>query len=515
MKYICNISGEEKEISVTELELRKKLDLLNPNISPKYIFRELGAFWHHFALHQRKSDFSGKLIISPFSEKCPYPVWDKTEWIENSNPPIFNFDNLKDFWSQIWDLFRRCPIPHNMGLNNENCDYCDDTWYSKNCYLSHSILRSEDIHYCYRCVELNNCQFCVFSFVSELSIDLTYCENMYNVRYAINSKNCRDSSFLYDCRNCNDCFLSWNLRNKKYCIANKQYTKEEYFEKMKEWDLSSRNIYEYAKNLLNEYIEKYALHRSLNIEKCENSYGDYIQNDKNCENCFFISNSEDCFNVMRSGWMKDCIDVISSFECELIAYSSNVQNSSYDVKFSYNLSESKFMEYCAHCIQCENCFLSCGLYKKKYCILNKEYSPEDYEREVSRIKEFMKNNDIYGKFFPGYFAANPYEESLSYFHFPLSIDEQNKFGFRLNEFEEKEDPGYLNIDIIPNSLSEVSDNIVSKVFWDSNSKKPFQIKEFDVEFARKIQIPLSNCHYIKRIKDNFSWMFFNGELREI
>jgi len=168
------------------------------NLDNKKILQNLGAFFQHFWIHKRTSDFSWKNIISAFSKNCPYPVWHHKEWLENSNLISWIFDETKDFWTQIWEIFSKCPIAHNISDWNENSEYTDDCWFSKNCYLCHSILRCEDIRYCFRVVELKDCQFCVFSFYSEKCIDLIFSFNCYNSKYIIDSKRCKDSAFLFD-----------------------------------------------------------------------------------------------------------------------------------------------------------------------------------------------------------------------------------------------------------------------------------------------------------------------------
>ena len=128
MKKVCPISGEEFEISKQEIELRKKLGIDGlPETSPRMRFRYLGAFWQHWNLHKRKCDFSGKPIISVFSEHCPYPVYHKDEWIKHANPPGAGFDATQAVFPQMWEFFQKSAIPHNFQNNNENCEYTDGT----------------------------------------------------------------------------------------------------------------------------------------------------------------------------------------------------------------------------------------------------------------------------------------------------------------------------------------------------------------------------------------------------
>lgn len=147
----------------------------------------------------------------------------------------------------------------------------DDCWYSKNCYLCHSLYKCEDVRYCFRVVGLQDCQFSVFSFDSQRCIDLIYAFDCYNVKFAIDSKRCRNSAFLFDCQDCEDCLLCWNLRNKRYCIGNKQLSREEYEKERSRYDLASRKTYETLKNQFAEYIKKNAWWKAIHFDNAENS----------------------------------------------------------------------------------------------------------------------------------------------------------------------------------------------------------------------------------------------------
>lgn len=501
-------------MDTTELTLYKKFGMEPVDKSARDIFQELSAFWQHFALHKRTCDKTGKSMISVFDENCPYPVWHKDEWIKSAEPPSADFDPNKGFFEQTWELFQKCPIPHNIGAGNNNCEYTDDCWYSKNAYLSHSIFRCEDLSYCYRDIELKDCQFCVFSFRSELCTDLINCENCYHVTYALNSKQCRDSAFLFDCRNVKNCYFCWNLRNKEYCIHNEQYSKEEYFEKIREFNYTSRNNYEQLKKHFHEMLKVKAWWRASYVELCENSSGDNIERCKDCENCFLLDDSESCANMLRNHKAKDCLHNVSTMDGELIYYSTMAQDGCYEIRFCYNVIQSRFLEYCAHCFQCKNCFGCCGLVGKKYHIFNRPYDKEAYEKKVNEIKEHMRHSNEYGKFFPLHFAACPYDESLAGFYWPLSINEQQEMEFRTFKSKEQQNEDYRPISEIPDIAKSASEEICNQSFWDDVAKKPFKIRKADIDFCNKNGVPLPNSHYTRRIKENYKWIFFNGEMRE-
>lgn len=505
----------------TEQMLYKKFGVQPPAVPVWQILKHLSAFWHHFGIHTRKCDKTGKTIISVFDEKCPYPVWHREEWMKNSEPPSASFDPMRPFFEQLWDFFQKSPIPHNVGAGNENCEYTDDWWYCRNCYLSHSGVNNQDCHYCYRILDSKDCEFCVFSFRSELGVDLINCSDCYNLIYSIHARQCRDSAFLFDCRNVSDSLFCWNLRNKQHCIFNKQYTKEEYETERAKYDFSSRKIYEEAKKTFYDILTTRAYWKNVDLEQCENCDLDLLQKCKNCTGSFMLSDAEDCANCFRGGWIKDNLLSVSSYEGELIYFSCTAQDKCYDIRFCFNLIQCRFMEYSAHCFNCEYCFGCCGLTNKKYHIFNKQYTKEEYEELVPKIIEHLTDshsesfpNGEFGQFFPAYFAASPYDESLAGFHWPLSREQQIAEGFRVKEFFETEHPEFSSPEEIPDNTNNATDAICKKTFLDPIYKKPFRITPSDLVFCKKQKVPLPHSFYIRRIKENFSWLFFNGTLRE-
>ncbi|MDD5056177.1 MAG: hypothetical protein PHZ00_08005 [Candidatus Peribacteraceae bacterium] len=515
MQKICPVTGRTFEVTPEEMALRKKLGIEGePEFHPVFRFMQLGAFWQHWNLFKRSCDRTGKSIISVFSEDCPYPVWHKDEWIKHADPPQAEVEVGKPFFPQMWELFRRCPIPHNVGVNNQNCEYTDDWWNSKNCYLCHSGVSDEDLRYCYRAFRVKNCMYGAFSFDSEWCLDLTYSHNCFRVLYSFNCWQCSDSAFLYDCRNCQHCFLCSNLRNKQYCIKNKQYNREEYESMMKEWDLCSNRQYMGAKQEWESMMHERAWHRSLFIDRSEQSTGNFIDHSKNARNCYFVNDVEDSMNILRTSETKDTLDCVSpAVNVQLAYYSCTVQDNSYDCKFCYNVIQCKFTEYCAHCFQCQHCFACCGVVGKKYCIFNKQYTSEEYEKKKAEFIASMKATDEYGKFFPNSFAANPYDESLSGFYWPLDSETAIRFGFRLSNRRQQKPEGALDPSLIPDSSEAVDPTLSTSVFWDEEAGHSFRIDPADIKFCTELGAPLPRSYYSRRMQDNFRLIPFDGSLR--
>jgi len=69
-----------------------------------------------------------------------------------------------------------------------------------------------------------------------------------------------------------------------------------------------------------------------------------------------------------------------------------------------------------------------GLKKDEYCILNKQYSSEDYEKKVAEIVENMKKSGEWGEYMPMSISIYGYNETLANDYFPLKKEEATAIG---------------------------------------------------------------------------------------
>jgi hypothetical protein len=72
---------------------------------------------------------------------------------------------------------------------------------------------------------------------------------------------------------------------------------------------------------------------------------------------------------------------------------------------------------------CSNCFGCISLRNKSYCILNKQYSKEEYEKLVPQIIEKMQADGERGEFFDPSLSSFGYNETVAQEYFPLTRDE--------------------------------------------------------------------------------------------
>jgi len=234
---ICEHCNSNFLIKEEELSLYKKVGIEIPTICFFCRIKQQFSFWMFGKFRKGKADLSGENLITVLPEKNRYPIYTLHEWHSDAWDAMDygqEYDPIKPFFIQLQELQEKVPHPHQNGSKNTDCDWCDDAWSSKNCYLSRSIEGCEDLYYAYRNLKVKNSIDVTVCFNSERCFDSVNCHNSYKLFYSRNSKDCLDSYFLQDCRNCQECFMCWNLRNRSYCIENVQYSREEYQKKIKE-----------------------------------------------------------------------------------------------------------------------------------------------------------------------------------------------------------------------------------------------------------------------------------------
>lgn len=513
MKIHCDISESDFDISSSEQTLRESFWVPSvTDMAPSVRMRNLWAFWPHWALHKRRCSYTHEEVISVFSSECPYPVWNREIWNRDARPPVAQCDFSRTFFDQAHELFTQCPIPHIVGLGNENCLYADDWWYGKNCYLCHSGVHSENSRYCYRIMSTRDTLFGAFTYGCEHSIDVINSEDCFSCVYGLYLKKCQDTFFSYDCRNCHHCLFCFNLRNKSYCIGNKQYTKEAYEEELHRRNFSSQSGYEKGKEFFRKMMREIAWHKSSYLDFTEHCSGNYIFRVKNMEDAYFGWDSEDCMHIARFGWAKTCLDSVNLQDCERVYMSSGIQVKCYDVSFCFQMDNVRFAKYSGYSSRCQNIFGCMGLIDARNCILNQSYSQQEYDILQTKVIDHMKSTEEWGQFFPGKFAPNTYDESWSGFHFPLSHDDQLRVWFSVAKREEMHQGSYQSPLSLP-APADASDEILKNIYWDDMSQKPFQILAQDVLISRDLWAPLPSTHYIRRLKENFSWVPFHGTMR--
>lgn len=495
MISLCKNCGNSFEISDADQEFYKKVNVLAPTFCPDCRqFRRL-VWRNERTLYSRNCNLCNKKIISIYPAQTTFPVYCNACWWSDKWEPLAfgqDFDFNKPFFEQYKALQDKVPRLALYQKNAQNSDYTNHCENLKNCYMSVDIANSENVYYskwivdggkdvC-DCYQMEKPQLCYESLYSDVD---------YNCIYIYLSNNCLDSAFLFDCTGCSECFMCWNLRHKQYFIQNKQYSKEEYEKFMESIDLGSFSKLQQYRSEFLKILDQQAIRKHQNITFSENCSGDFIYKCKNVHDSYDVIESEDCKFCYDSGYLKDCYDTFeAAFNCELQC-DCHACNRGTNIKFchvSYDIDSSCYTDSCHDSSDLFGCI---SLRRKKYCILNKQYSKEEYEDLVKRIIERVKGTGEYGEFFPAFLSPFAYNETLAQEYFPMTKEEVEGKGFKwANESVGTGRDLFLQWDRIPDNIKDTPDSIVNEILSCTDCNKNYKIIPQELKFYHQMNVPI-------------------------
>ncbi len=479
------------------VDIPKKYLIPPPTLCPDCRQQRRLAFHNERRLYKRNCDATGKDIISIYSRDKPYTVYHQDYFrSDNWNPMDYGseFDFQKNFFEQFQNLFYKVPKIALIIQECENAMYLNFVYRLKNCYHIFASGRDEDCYYGNRVNVSKNCVDCLLIKDSENCYECINTFNAYHCQYSKWIKNCNSCVFVEDSEGCNDCFMCINLENKKYYIKNIAYTETEYRAK----------IEEYKQVPIKQIFEEYALfltsqpHKWYNHIQVENWTWDNVQSAKNIKNVF---DGDILENVAYSAFVDDvteCMDIDYWYGNTVLQYEClGTGSNAYMWIFSLNIwPDVAYMMYCDACIGCQYCFGCTWLRHKQYCILNKQYTKEEYEILVPKIIEKMITDGEWGEFFPASLSPFGYNETVASEYFPLEKEEAREQWFNWSDYEAPF-PSVSKVipaSKLPESIESIPDDILNWAVECEVSKKPFRIIRQELEFYRKHNLPIPRRH---------------------
>jgi hypothetical protein len=517
-KKICQNCKKDFIIEVEDFNFYKKMKVPAPTWCPECRLIRRLIFQNTWNLYWRDCDKCKGKMISRYSPEqtikvyCP-ECWWKDDW--DGTEYAMDYDVSRPFLEQVKQLIDITPYVSTNSLHssNKNCDYVNSTAWSKDCYLTFWADYCENVYYSTLINNLKHSMDCIRGYYSELCYESIGFIRCYKMFYSDECDDCIDVWFSRNCYNCQNCIGCVNLSGASYCIFNVKYNKEEYGKVVKDLDLKSwSKIQELGKEAFKFWLTKpyRAYHgHSLNY----NVTGDYVYTSKNSKESYILNGAEDCkyCQLITVTPIKDCYDYLG--------WGDNANRIYEGVSIGYNADSILFsnecwpdafdLQYCSWSISGKNNFGCVNLKRKQYCILNKQYTKEEFFKLREKIIEDMKVNPYidnlgrkfyYGEFFPLEFSEFSYNKSNAMRFFPKIKEEAQKEGYGWDDSEKIIGKYTMKALELPDNIEETNDLILKESIECVTCDRPYNIAKGELDLLRKLELPLP--HECPKCREN-------------
>lgn len=456
--------------------------------------------------------FKPELEIIVYCSECWWADdWDGTEY-------AMDYDPNRTFFEQYYELTRKTPLValETIAPTLVNSEYCNGVSYLKNGYLSFWVDYGENITHSAMLFQVKDSSDCLRASESELCYEAIGAVKCYRTYFSEECEGCSDVWFSRNCYNCNNCIGCANLRGESYCIFNKKYSKEDYIKKVKELHLESWNALEDMKKTARAFwlTQPYRVYtgNSMNVQVT----GEYVYESKNARDLYICTGVEDSryCQFVTVPTAKDCYDYSGWGSGAERMYESNICGErASNIKFSFCCYPNTMdVEYCTWASSAKNCFGCANLKRKQYCILNKEYSKEDYEKLRLQIIEDMKKNPYidpqgrvwsYGEFFPLTINFFTWNESNASKFFQKSKEDAIAQGFDWYQSNPTTYAITLSADNLPDTINETDETLIHEVIGCIECGRGYKIAQLEYALLKKAGIPAPHRCPHCRLKARF------------
>ena len=494
----CQNCKKDFTIESDDFGFYEKIKVPPPTFCPDCRQQRRMAWRNDRSFYNRNCDLCGKSIVSLYHKEKPYTVYcNKCWWSDKWDPKSYaqDFDFSRPFFEQFRELQNKVPLLslfNDDGIGSVNCEYTENVTFAKNCYMVSMSWFARDCMYGYSIggPETSDVMDSLGIFhYSQIIYEGIFLEHCYNCRNCYYASSLTDCSFCYDCKGCTDCFMCANLRQKKYCILNKQYSKEEYEKILESYKLNTYSGSEKAKKEFTEFLSK-QIRRFADILNCVNCTGQGLINSKNSKDIFWCRAIEDSRFIWRSNEIKDSYDLTpagKSSQC----YEGLTPDHDYQVLFSIYSLKSQELSYVENCHSSKHLFGCSAIRHGEYCILNKQYSKDEYFELRDKIIEHMKKTGEWGEYFPANISHFGYDETIAQEYFPLNEKEAKEKGFKWwGKLQKTINKETLKPEEIPDSIFDVNEKMLDEILCCIKCKRNYKIVQNELIFYKKNSIPI-------------------------
>jgi len=519
----CQNCKKDFTIEPEDFNFYEKMKVPAPTFCPDCRFQRRLLFRNNRVFYRRECVLCKKSLLSVYNTERPYIIYCRDCWLSDKWDPMDygrEYDFSIPFFSQFRSLQSKVPRVNLYRDNFILSDYCNYGLDFKECYLLFGGKNNERIYFGNQIMDSRDSLDVAFSDKVEFSYENFECTRTNKLFFSSYSLDCMESYYLIDCRNCMNCFGCVGLVNKQYYIFNKPNTKERYKKFIASSNIGSFKAHqEFLKKL--EELRLTMPYRYARVYKSINSDGDDLSEARNTHNSFSSRETEDSrYLFFCRNKTKDCYDTsFQGFNAELlyeVAHGFAGSNTAFSVRNLHN-QNTRCSEECQECLSIFGCE---GLRKKKYCILNKQYTKEEYEKIVPRIIEHMNKMPYidqkgriykYGEFFPSDLSPFAYNETIAQEYFPLTKEQVLEQNYVWKSLEERNYKITLKNENIPDHIKNIEDDIINQIVDCQHEGKckeqcteAFKILPEELKFYKRMNLPLPrlcpNCRHFQRLK---------------
>ena len=519
-QHTCQNCKKDFLIEPNDFGFYEKIGVPAPTFCPACRNQRRLAWRNNLSFYSQKCALCEKSIITIYAPDSGITIYcNKCWWSDKWDPKSYgvDYDFSKTFFTQYVELLKRVPqvaTVNDDGIASLNCEWTHDCWFAKNCYMVFYSWKIENVMYStymvYGSKDMVDCMNIMDK--AEWLYECINCDTSYRLKHGQLCIACVDSQFMYDCRGCTDCFMCAGIRNEKYCFKNQKYSKEEYEKILAEYRLDTHAGMDRAKKEFEEFIldtpRKYAF-----IIQSKNCTGDLILNGKDSKDVFATQQPENCRFIDGSAKPKDSYDLSTAGEMTE-CYDGVTVDHSHQNLFGIFSVKSQYLKYTQNCHSSKHLFGCTSIKTGSYCILNKQYTKEEYEVLVPKIIEQMTTVPYfdkkgspypYGEFYPAELSLFGYNETAAPEQYPLSKEEALVQGFKWQDNTQRTTgKETIKPELLPESINDITDDIVSEILCCMNCNRNYKIMPNEFNFYKKMRIPVPrkcfNCRHADRIR---------------
>jgi hypothetical protein len=238
----------------------------------------------------------------------------------------------------------------------------------------------------------------------------------------------------------------------------------------------------------------------MQLVNCEDCSGDYLNGCHDVHDSYMIFDAQHCHYCDKGEGQVSSYDLLHTGTCQY-CYEGLTPDNSYMTLFSMWSWFTKYLLYCDNCHHSEHLFGCTSMKRSKYCILNKQYTKEEYMALAPRIIERMDRDREWGELFPMHTSPFGYNETMAQDYTPLTEAEVRSHGWRWREPKNEEGEG-TPANQLPDTIGDATDALLTHPIRSASGQVFRPIKQ-EIDFYRAHRIPLPRLHPTERHQARF------------